>query len=73
MPPGPRLQALALFANGQAISAFTVTQIAAATAGLAWIIVEWLHRGKPTGLGFALRAHDGSRVRLADLVIVRPG
>jgi ammonium transporter len=43
----------ALFANGQAVSAFTVTQIAAATAGLAWTIVEWLHRGKPTGLGFA--------------------
>lgn len=43
----------ALFSNGQAVSAFTVTQIAAATAGLAWTVVEWLHRGKPTALGFA--------------------
>ncbi|HEY2784637.1 MAG TPA: ammonium transporter [Fimbriiglobus sp.] len=39
--------------NGQAVSAFTVTQIAAAMAGLAWVLVEWLHRGKPTALGFA--------------------
>ncbi|MFY7954433.1 MAG: ammonium transporter, partial [Armatimonadaceae bacterium] len=43
----------ALFANGQAVSAFTVTQIAAATAGLGWTVIEWLHRGKPTALGFA--------------------
>jgi ammonium transporter len=39
--------------NGLAVSAFTMTQIAAATAGLAWLLVEWLHRGKPTALGFA--------------------
>ncbi len=43
----------ALFCNGQAISAFTVTQIAAGAAAMSWLIVEWLHRGKPTGLGFA--------------------
>jgi ammonium transporter, Amt family len=43
----------ALFCNGQAISAFTVTQIAAGAAAMSWMIVEWLHRGKPTGLGFA--------------------
>ncbi len=43
----------ALFSNGQAVSAFTVTQIAAATAGLGWTVIEWLHRGKPTALGFA--------------------
>jgi len=43
----------ALYSNPQAVSAFTVTQIAAAMAGLAWTIVEWLHRGKPTALGFA--------------------
>ena len=39
--------------TAQAVSAFTVTQIAAGTAGLAWLIVEWLHKGKPTALGFA--------------------
>jgi len=43
----------ALYSNGQAVSAFTVTQIAAAAAALAWTIVEWLHRGKPTALGLA--------------------
>jgi ammonium transporter len=43
----------ALFANGQAVSAFTVTQVAAAMAGMTWLLVEWLHKGKPTALGFA--------------------
>jgi ammonium transporter len=43
----------ALASTGQAVSALTVTQVAAAAAGLAWLIVEWLHRGKPTALGFA--------------------
>jgi ammonium transporter, Amt family len=36
-----------------AVSAFTATQIAAAAAGLSWMLVEWLHRGKPTALGLA--------------------
>ena len=39
--------------NVQAVSALTVTQVAAAAAGLGWVFVEWLHRGKPTALGFA--------------------
>lgn len=43
----------ALYSNGQAVSAFTVTQVAAAMAGLTWTVVEWLHKGKPTALGFA--------------------
>ncbi|MFO0797119.1 MAG: ammonium transporter [Gemmataceae bacterium] len=43
----------ALFANGQAVSAFTVTQIAAAAAGLSWTLTEWLLKGKPTALGLA--------------------
>lgn len=33
--------------------AFTTTQIAAATAALVWIIIEWMWHGKPTGLGLA--------------------
>ncbi len=37
----------------QAVSALTATQIAAAAAGLGWVLVEWLHKGKPTALGFA--------------------
>ncbi len=36
-----------------AVSAFAATQAAAAAAGLSWVAVEWIHRGKPTGLGLA--------------------
>ncbi len=36
-----------------AVSAFTATQVAAATAALVWALMEWLHRGKPTALGLA--------------------
>jgi ammonium transporter len=43
----------ALAANGQAGAALTASQVAAAAAALSWIIVEWLHKGKPTALGFA--------------------
>ncbi len=34
-------------------SAFAATQAAAAAAGLGWILVEWLVKGKPTALGLA--------------------
>jgi ammonium transporter len=43
----------ALFSNGQAVSAFAVTQIAAGAAGMSWLLTEWLLKGKPTALGFA--------------------
>jgi ammonium transporter, Amt family len=43
----------ALFANGQAIQAFMNTFLAAATAGLAWVVVEWIRDGHPTNLGAA--------------------
>ncbi len=36
-----------------AVSAFAATQAAAASAALTWLLVEWLHRGKPTALGLA--------------------
>jgi ammonium transporter len=39
--------------NANASSAFAATQAAAAAAGLSWLAAEWLHRGKPTGLGLA--------------------
>jgi len=48
-----------------AVSAFAATQAAAAAAGLSWTLVEWLHRGKPTALGFASGA-------VAGLVVVTP-
>ena len=34
-------------------SALTATQVAAATAALVWMLIEWAHRGKPTALGVA--------------------
>lgn len=43
----------ALQSGPLAVSAFTATQVAAAAAGLSWMLVEWLHRGKPTALGLA--------------------
>lgn len=54
-------------ANFMGISAmaFTNTQVAAAAAATAWMIVEWLHAGKPTILGFA----SGM---VAGLVVITP-
>ena len=43
----------ALGASAQAGLALTVSQVAAAGAALSWMVVEWIHRGKPTALGFA--------------------
>jgi Amt family ammonium transporter len=41
----------ALGASGLACSAFTVTHIAAAAAGVAWAMLDWLKHKKPTTLG----------------------
>lgn len=49
----------ALAMNGLAISAFATTNVAAATAVLSWVIVEWIHHGKPTLLGAATGAVVG--------------
>jgi Amt family ammonium transporter len=43
----------ALAANGLAVNAFVVTNTAAATAGLTWAVIEWIHNGKPTVFGTA--------------------
>jgi ammonium transporter len=43
----------ALGSGSLAGMALTATQIAAAAAGLSWMVVEWWHRGKPTALGLA--------------------
>lgn len=42
-----------LRADSLAVSAFAATQAAAAAAGLGWMLVEWIHKGKPTALGLA--------------------
>jgi len=49
----------ALQANGLAGSAFLATHVAAATAGLAWSILDWLKFGKPTLLGMITGAVAG--------------
>ncbi|MCP4002523.1 MAG: ammonium transporter, partial [Gammaproteobacteria bacterium] len=42
-----------LAADGRSAFAWVITNSAAATAGFTWVVVEWLHRGKPTLLGLA--------------------
>ena len=39
--------------TNRAGSAFAATQAAAAAAGLGWMLVEWIHKGKPTAPGLA--------------------
>ena len=41
----------ALGANGLAANAFVVTQVAAASGVLGWVLIEWIRSGKPTILG----------------------
>ena len=49
----------AVSAGMQAGMAMTVTQIATGTAGLAWMFIEWAHRGKPTIIGICSGAVAG--------------
>ena len=49
----------AVASGALATSAFVVTNTAAAAAALAWMVVEWLYRGKPTVLGAASGAVAG--------------
>jgi Amt family ammonium transporter len=56
----------ALACNGLAANAFVVTHIASAVAALSWVLVEWIHTGKPTTLGAASGA-------VAGLVAITPG
>jgi len=46
-------------ANGNAGMAMTVTQIATATAALAWMFAEWIVKGKPSVLGIISGAVAG--------------
>lgn len=48
----------ALASNGLAASAFVVTNVAAAAAGMMWILLAWRER-KPSALGFATGAVVG--------------
>jgi Amt family ammonium transporter len=44
----------ALAANGLAVSAFVVTNTAAAMAALTWLTISWLHKGNPSVLGASI-------------------
>jgi Amt family ammonium transporter len=55
----------ALGADKIAGTAFVTTTLAAATAGFVWPMVEWLHRGKPSVLGFCSGV-------VAGLVVITP-
>jgi Amt family ammonium transporter len=48
-----------LAANGLALTAFVTTNTSAAAALLSWVLIEWLHHGKPTVLGAATGAVVG--------------
>jgi ammonium transporter, Amt family len=49
----------ALGASGLAAQAFVNTYLAAAVTGLAWTLIEWVHRGTPTVLGTVTGAVAG--------------
>jgi Amt family ammonium transporter len=49
----------AVAANGAAGMAMFVTQVATATAALAWMFAEWISHGKPSVLGIASGAVAG--------------
>ncbi len=49
----------ALMAGSLATSAFVVTNTAAAMAGLTWLTVSWIHKGRPSVLGMAAGAVAG--------------
>ena len=49
----------ALAADGRAGMAFATTQIGAASAAVAWMLVEWVAKGKPSLLGIASGAVAG--------------
>jgi Amt family ammonium transporter len=49
----------ALAANGSAVAAFVNTNTAASVAALAWLFIEWAHKGKGTVLGACTGAVAG--------------
>ncbi len=59
-------------ANVTAIGAIVATHVAAATSALTWMVVEWMHRGKPTLLGVVSGAVAGMATMTAGAGYVRP-
>jgi Amt family ammonium transporter len=63
----------AVAANATAGLAFLTTSTATSTAVLTWVIVEWLHQGKPTVLGAATAAVAGLVSITPACAFVTPG
>jgi Amt family ammonium transporter len=55
----------AVAADGVAANAFMTTTLATATACFAWALIEWIHKGHPSILGFCSGA-------VAGLVVITP-
>jgi Amt family ammonium transporter len=55
----------AVAADGVAANAFMTTTLAAATAGFVWGLIEWIHKGHPSILGFCSGI-------VAGLVVITP-
>jgi Amt family ammonium transporter len=55
----------AVAADGVAANAFMTTTLAAATAGFIWALIEWVHKGHPSILGFCSGI-------VAGLVVITP-
>lgn len=49
----------ALAANDIAVSALVVTNLSAAAAAISWMTVDWIIKGKPSGVGIAVGAVCG--------------
>jgi ammonium transporter, Amt family len=49
----------ALSAGGLSVMAFVATHAAAVAATMTWVLIEWVHRGKPTMFGAATGAIAG--------------
>jgi len=62
-----------LAADGVAGLAFLTTQTATAAATLGWVLIEWVHRGKPTVLGAATGAVAGLVAVTPACAFVGPG
>jgi ammonium transporter, Amt family len=49
----------ALAADGIAVSAVVATNLAAATAAVSWMILDWVLKGKPSAIGISVGAVSG--------------
>jgi ammonium transporter, Amt family len=49
----------ALAADGVAVNALVTTNLAAAAAGVSWMLVDWIRKGRPSAVGMAVGAVCG--------------